>query len=70
MIGCRDNELQGLKDGLHQMIPKDLLDSLEAEVGGKEILIHFFFTYLMFYLSVHKFVENNFFNALIMIFQP
>ena len=43
MIGCRDNELQGLKDGLHQMIPKDLLDSLEAEVGGKEILIHFFF---------------------------
>jgi len=31
MIGCRENELQGLKDGLHQMIPKELLDSLEAE---------------------------------------
>lgn len=31
MIGCRENELQGMRDGLIQMIPKELLDNLEAE---------------------------------------
>lgn len=33
MIVCRENELQGLKDGLHHMIPKELLENLEAEVS-------------------------------------
>lgn len=31
LITARENELQGLKDGLHQMIPKELLDRLEPE---------------------------------------
>ena len=34
MVGCVQNELNSMRDGLHDVIPLELLSGLAAEVGG------------------------------------
>lgn len=34
MVGCVQNELNSMRDGLHDVVPLELLSGLAAEVGG------------------------------------
>ena len=40
MVGCVQNELNSMRDGLHDVIPLELLSGLAAEVGQLVCCIH------------------------------
>lgn len=44
MIGCVESELRAMRNGLHDVIPSELLSSLTPEVSTTIVYIDFVFT--------------------------